>query len=372
MKVSTTIVFFALLLVLGITNITAQSGSACITPNKENARCISIYSCPVLYDAVSTTDPQIIQFLKQSQCGFSSTPLVCCGKQANYVTRTSFSDNGGAAAGNLLPPEDQCGVQINDKVLNGETAGLREFPWMALLRYRNASGFESNSCGGTLISDRYVITAAHCLIGAIRTFIGDLISVRLGEFNTQTAKDCVLTQGFNLCADDPVNVGVSGTIPHPQYDDTSRDRLFDIGLVRLQRSVTYSDYIRPICLPSPNERATVGNFLTVVGWGRTETGRYSPTKQKLLVPVVEPNRCAATFRTQRVTLRDSQLCAGGEKDKDSCKGDSGGPLLNLRNNGQYFIEGVVSFGATCGTEGWPGIYTRVSSYLSWIKQNLKP
>lgn len=73
-----------------------------------------------------------------------------------------------------------------------------------------------------------------------------------------------------------------------------------------------------------------------------------------------------------MNIRDTQLCAGGERDKDSCNGDSGGPLLhNKGNDRQHYIEGIVSFGAKCGTAGWPGIYTRVTAYKDWILTNIR-
>lgn len=72
-------------------------------------------------------------------------------------------------------------------------------------------------------------------------------------------------------------------------------------------------------------------------------------------------------------MADTQLCAGGEANKDSCYGDSGGPLMKLHErNNQWILEGVVSFGTRCGTQNWPGIYTRVSKYLDWITSNIVP
>lgn len=131
-------------------------------------------------------------------------------------------------------------------------------------------------------------------------------------------------------------------------------------------------YIRPVCIPQPNDEVAIGKRLTVVGWGVTETGQYSSIKQKLAVPVVAAAQCSVRFRSAGVSIRSNQLCAGGERNKDSCRGDSGGPLLQVRNNQRFFIEGLVSFGAECGTEGWPGVYTKVGKYRDWIEGNIKP
>lgn len=95
------------------------------------------------------------------------------------------------------------------------------------------------------------------------------------------------------------------------------------------------------------------------------------------MPVQPQDTCNSIYRAARVNLGDSQLCAGGEKGKDSCRGDSGGPLMTIftDKDGEpnWYAVGVVSFGPSpCGMEGWPGVYTRVSKYVSWIVSNLKP
>lgn len=89
------------------------------------------------------------------------------------------------------------------------------------------------------------------------------------------------------------------------------------------------------------------------------------------VPVKSNSECETTYKQAGVNLKSSQMCAGGEKGKDSCRGDSGGPLMasyaDERNDINWYIVGVVSFGPSpCGMEGWPGVYTKVIDYASWI------
>nr|2OLG_A Chain A, Pro-phenoloxidase activating enzyme-I [Holotrichia diomphalia] len=270
----------------------------------------------------------------------------------------------------LLP--NDCGYQVEaDKILNGDDTVPEEFPWTAMIGYKNSSNFEQFACGGSLINNRYIVTAAHCVAGRVLRVVGALNKVRLGEWNTATDPDCY--GAVRVCVPDkPIDLGIEETIQHPDYVDGSKDRYHDIALIRLNRQVEFTNYIRPVCLPQPNEEVQVGQRLTVVGWGRTETGQYSTIKQKLAVPVVHAEQCAKTFGAAGVRVRSSQLCAGGEKAKDSCGGDSGGPLLAERANQQFFLEGLVSFGATCGTEGWPGIYTKVGKYRDWIEGNIRP
>lgn len=84
----------------------------------------------------------------------------------------------------------------------------------------------------------------------------------------------------------------------------------------------------------------------------------------------------STYKSVRVNINDVQLCAGGVRGQDSCRGDSGGPLMKtITVNGSmnYYVLGVVSFGPSpCGMEGWPGVYTRVTKYVPWIISKLKP
>ncbi|KAK9739025.1 Trypsin [Popillia japonica] len=377
---------FLCVLVFSLHNVKAQSN--CRTPNDEPAMCVPIRECSILYDAVLSRDPEVIRFLRESQCGNAGGPLVCCGSTAEWRTSAPTIAN---RRPDLLP--EDCGRQEDNKILNGQTTHPTEFPWTALLGYRNASGYEQFSCGGsthfsnlayffqednkilngqtthptefpnasgyeqfscgaTLINERYVLTAAHCVTGRILRAVGALVKVRLGEWNTETNPDCFGTQP-KVCTDKPQDFGVEQAIPHREYVDGSRDRYHDIALIRMNGQAKNTQFVRPVCLPKPDTEVTTGQRLSVVGWGKTETGRYSPVKLKLKVPIVSESNCNRMFNRAGVNVRTSQLCAGGEKDKDSC-------------------NGIVSFGAVCGTEGWPGIYTRVSRYRDWIEGNIRP
>ena len=115
--------------------------------------------------------------------------------------------------------------------------------------------------------------------------------------------------------------------------------------------------------------------MIVTGWGATEIARSSSIKQKLSVPIIEQEQCIAHFGVNGVPILDQHLCAGGEEGKDSCKGDSGGPLIAVApdDGGLFYIEGIVSFGRKpCGGKNAPGVYTRVSKYLEWIYGNIEP
>lgn len=143
----------------------------------------------------------------------------------------------------------------------------------------------------------------------------------------------------------------------------------------LENKAPLADRVKPICLPTDLRYAKY-NFkrpLMAAGWGKTEKGTPSPVLLKVDLPYVPNSRCSRRFKD--VTPR--QMCAGGRIDRDSCKGDSGGPLMTLDVGPHYKIrtiqQGIVSYGQTpCGQLNWPGVYTRVAPYMEWILDNLKP
>lgn len=148
----------------------------------------------------------------------------------------------------------------------------------------------------------------------------------------------------------------------------SRNKANDIALVRLERDVVYTKYVQPICMPSTLGlgRSAPDAGLFASGWGRTLQTRQSAVKMKVTLPIVDQDQCREKYAGIRAAIVDSQLCAGGLFAVDTCDGDSGGPLMRVSKS-QWSIEGIVSFGRACGLEGWPAIYTRVSSYEDWIR-----
>uniref|UniRef100_A0A6P4EYA8 Serine protease easter-like n=1 Tax=Drosophila rhopaloa TaxID=1041015 RepID=A0A6P4EYA8_DRORH len=289
------------------------------------------------------------------------------GRERNSVQRTSTGVDGSS----LLPQPPSCGgVAIRNRIYDGKDTDLNEFPWMVLLEYRNRNGGLSTSCAGSLINQRYVITAAHCLTGRIEREIGPLASVRLGEHDTRTAVDC--PAGGGSCAPEVQRLGFDEIRAHEGYSEQSKNQVHDIGLIRLERNVRYSDNIRPICLPSSvgPEARQVGQQFTVAGWGRTLKMARSPIKQKVTLNYVDPAKCRQRFSQIKIAVESTQLCAGGQFRQDSCDGDSGGPLMRFRGD-SWVLEGIVSFGYKCGLKDWPGVYTNVAAYDIWIRQNVR-
>lgn len=214
-----------------------------------------------------------------------------------------------------------CGVWTSDRIFGGVATAIDEFPWMALLEYtweehNNAKVF---GCGGSLIDERHVVTAAHCLSDSNPMLTG----VRLGEWNTSSPRDCASPDD---CTDDPVNIPISMIFKHPRYNVNGQEEN-DIAVLRLRDPVTYSYFIKPICLPSDPELRTKTNFTGVkfvtAGWGRTEKKQQSDVKLKTAIDWVSLNACNQVYQRAGRQITTKQLCAGGKNSNDSCQGDSG-------------------------------------------------
>ncbi|XP_011874753.1 PREDICTED: uncharacterized protein LOC105565840 [Vollenhovia emeryi] len=392
MSTSTFLVFLNSLTLL-IINIHAQSRTDCTADNQVGT-CISARDCTLVSNILQQSREQAIDYLRRNHCGFEgSNPMVCCINNASIHTRpgglvsnpgttqnwnpeTTTSESAENTqidlASNPLLPSD-CGRDLSQKLLGGERTEPSEFPWMALLEYQKPNG-RTTACGGVLINKRYVLTAAHCIKGKDLPTNWRLTSVRLGEYNTDTEQDCV-PNGDNteLCIDDPVTVGVEEQFAHEEYRPLSRDQRYDIALLRLSRDVTFTTYIKPICLPS---NPSLSGKLFVAGWGKTENRSASNIKLKLGLPLADKSQCDQTYTNAGVQLGFGQLCAGGQKGKDSCRGDSGGPLMAVERltDGalRWTSVGVVSFGPSpCGMQGWPGVYTKVIDFVPWILSKLR-
>ncbi|XP_072929943.1 CLIP domain-containing serine protease HP8-like [Epargyreus clarus] len=269
----------------------------------------------------------------------------------------------------VLPGRDVCGLVMDeDKIFGGRLTAIDEFPWLARIKYYNPTkGEEMFACAGSLITDRFVVTAAHC-IGVYK-----IVSVRLGEWDTETEIDC--EDGF--CSDPVVDLKVDKILVYPKYDKKNLTS-GDIALLRLERSVTFTDFVRPVCLPSTPYVAKqdyIDSTYTTAGWGLTEFGRESVLKLKLNIDSVPYSLCQRTIPLLPKKHPAAIICAGGRAGQDTCRGDSGGPLLRVVSenyNFNWYLFGVTSYGVRkCGSTGKPGIYTRVTAFMDWIVQTLE-
>lgn len=230
------------------------------------------------------------------------------------------------------------------QIVGGEQASRNEHPWMVYLTIRNSGG--TFSCGGSLISEEWVLSAAHCLDP------GSTVTVSVGVFDL---RETARRNRFDA----------ESIFVHPSYRNVSTG--FDIALIKLDRAVPTSLVSRYAKLPSVslnNSEVGTGDTLKTMGWGRTSEGGSSPNiLRQVLVPVVSEATCERAYGSINNT---TQVCAGFPAGgRDSCQGDSGGPLLFSRNGDDY-VAGIVSYGQGCARPNAPGVYTRTSGYLSWI------
>ncbi|XP_014277408.1 venom protease [Halyomorpha halys] len=330
-----------------------QTGPSCTTPDKFQGTCVNIRNCPVMLDLLKNrrNEPGVLDFLLNSKCNPEVPSDVCCMNQQGQDNRMFLS-----------PP--QCGktfVNQQPRIVGGQPAELGAWPWIALLGYRTKRlAGPYWQCGGTLISERYVLTAAHCIkVPSSQT----LYVVRLGESELDNENDGA----------SPVDILVDSAFAHPGYSLTTK--LDDIGLVKLQQSAQFNRYIQPICLPNPADMRSesfVRYYPFVAGWGATSEGRGAASKKllQIQVPVTDNESCDKVYTPKGARILSKQLCAGYPNGgKDACQGDSGGPLMLPKGN-VYYLIGVVSFGYGCAQAGFPGVYTRVTSYLDWIADNM--
>ncbi|XP_065221063.1 venom protease-like [Planococcus citri] len=368
----------------------APRSSSCINPDNQPGTCIPIRSCPVLLNLLTSRgrEPQVANYLRQSQCGTQNgQPLVCCAPEGssgptfqtstqrttptttqrtttnrNPQVTTSRTGTGGGRPSSGNEDYSQCGRSkfAATKIVGGQNSTLGDWPAMAALGY--ISGSNPNiqfKCGGSLISNRWVVTAAHCVrnIGSLQ-----LTAVRVGDLDLEDS----VRDGAS-----PQEIPVDQIIAHPDY--TTSPITNDIALLHLRNPVTFNENVRPICILSSTQHRSNDFYANklpfIAGWGATAwRGSSSSYLQHAQIEIVDNDRCARNYSTQRTALIDERvLCAGGG-GKDTCQGDSGGPLIiPLPQENRYYLAGIVSFGIRCADANYPGVYTRVAYFSDWIR-----
>ncbi|KAM9359802.1 ST14 transmembrane serine protease matriptase a [Symphorus nematophorus] len=245
-----------------------------------------------------------------------------------------------------------CGRSMfkTSRIVGGQNTEEGEFPWQVSLHVKNYG----HVCGASIISPRWLVTAAHC--------VQDDGMTRLSQPSSWEAYLGLHTQ--QKTGSHVVKKNLKQVIPHPNYNSHTYDN--DIALMELDSPVTYSDYIRPICLPAAQHVFPPGNTVWITGWGATREGGFAAkVLQKAQVRIINHDTCSDLMGGQ-ITSR--MLCAGVlTGGVDACQGDSGGPLSSPAGN-RMFLAGVVSWGDGCARRNKPGIYTTVTKFRGWIKE----
>nr|XP_008251911.3 coagulation factor X isoform X1 [Oryctolagus cuniculus] len=244
------------------------------------------------------------------------------------------------------PPEDDSSSLV--RIVGGQDCRDGECPWQALLVNEENEGF----CGGTILSEYHVLTAAHCLHQAKR------FKVRVGDRDTEHEEGNEETHEVEV------------VVKHNRFVKETYD--FDIAVLRLKTPITFRRNVAPACLPQKDwAESTLMTQKTgiVSGFGRThEMGRLSTTLKMLEVPYVDRNSCKLS---SSFTITQNMFCAGYDaRPEDACQGDSGGPHVT-RFRDTYFVTGIVSWGEGCARKGKFGVYTKVSNFLKWIEKSMR-
>ncbi|XP_050544574.1 venom protease-like [Daktulosphaira vitifoliae] len=361
----------------------------CVRPNNENGVCLNIKNCqPLLLMLLNNKNNNTaINFLRKSMCGYEGkTPKVCCELESilsnvnnnktddkNEETNTkkflSITENvsmNKSESYSKLPSTSSCGRITSSpkfRIIGGHPAELGNWPWIAALGYKTIN--ETNNridwlCGGTLISDRYVVTAALCVV---KTGEKEVSVVRLGELDL----DPKINDGAS-----PIDVIVEKILIHENYN--SRKQINDIALLKLSKAISFNNFIQPVCLPISSEIRSnqFENYIpSVAGWGvTTYHGPSSTMLMEAPVPVLDNAECRRIYNSTNAVIDERILCAGYKTGGvDTCQGDSGGPMVSEIGSNNYLI-GVTSYGFLCAAPDKPAVYSRITYFVDWIVEKM--
>jgi len=272
-------------------------------------------------------------------------PAHCVANAATAISTLRFSSLTTSST-EPLPAKGIPHSQVDDgfgvRIVGGIPVPPRQFVFLTSLQ----SAFGAHFCGGALISSEWVLSAAHCTESPPG-------QVRVGVHDIRAPSDeCVQTRQ------------VASLVNHPFYNSATLEN--DISLLQLSAPVGY----QPISLLTLEQSSATlmqsGAMLTVAGWGTTsQGGSLSNTALKVSLPVVSNAECSQAYGAGAISA--GMMCAGfAQGGKDSCQGDSGGPLFAMSSAGRMVQVGIVSWGRGCAEAGYPGVYTRVTSFRQWL------
>lgn len=249
----------------------------------------------------------------------------------------------------------KCGArffQSGTRIVGGQQATPHEFPFMAVMLNRNRQ-----FCGGSLIDEKHILTAAHCVAHMSQYDVQNL-RVRLGDHNIKTSREA-----------NHVERRVRRVIRHKKFSSSTLH--YDVAILTLDTEdegvIKFGPTIQPICLAQGNDQYE-DKRVTVSGWGTLkEGGRQPDSLMKVGVKVWDNPRCKSSYGSQAPGGITSHMLCASLPSLDSCSGDSGGPLF-FCSGGPCTQVGIVSWGIGCAKARYPGVYTRVTSVLPWIKK----
>jgi secreted trypsin-like serine protease len=242
-------------------------------------------------------------------------------------------------------------LYLDPRIIGGSPADIKDAPWqVALVFGKYKDPFRAQFCGGSVISNDWVVTAAHCVVND---------SVNRTAANVAIVAN---TTFYNTGGD---RIDVTEIRVHEKYDPQSND--YDIALLKL---ASHPARLTPVGLPNSGDALPAGTNMIVTGWGALREG--SPGTAYLIsanIPVISNQTCNEAV-SYNGAITDNMICAGLRSGGlDSCQGDSGGPAVALSGDAKLLV-GIVSFGEGCARRDKYGVYTNVRIFRPWIDQQM--